>query len=441
VSVLDGCSFYFWKKEKKMVRKSFSLFSLLLVVSMLLAACSGGGAATTAPQAGAATQPAAGGTATKLVFWDYYTSGDGAKAWAELVQACGTEAGVSIERQAVPRNEFISKVLLAAQQKQMPDVLMVDNPDLQEVANTGALAPLTEYGVNLDGLFKNLLEAGSLNGKVYGIAPGINGMALWYNKDMFDKAGVKPPTNWAEVEDAAAKLTKDGVYGIAFSAPATEEGTWQFEPWFWGAGGDLKKVNSPEGVQALQFWTDLVQKGYASKSVVQWSQGDVNDQFLAGKAAMQQNGVWNLNSIEKSGLKFGIVPIPAPKGGAAPGPMGGEVLTIPLTSNAANMNAAGKVVNCLLSDKNMLAWANLNSYIPARESLAQQVAKERPNMAPFVEAAAAERSRPGPPANLGPNYSKVSQPVWNAIQAALTGAKTPQAALDEAQKQAEDAMK
>jgi multiple sugar transport system substrate-binding protein len=266
-------------------------------------------------------------------------------------------------------------------------------------------------------------------------------MALWYNTDMLDKAGVKPPTTWAEVQDAAKKLTGNGVYGIAFSAPATEEGTWQFEPWFWGAGGDLKKLDSPEGIKALQFWTDLVKNGYASKSVVQWSQGDVNDQFLAGKAAMQQNGVWNLGAIEKSGMKFGIVPIPMPGGGAAPGPMGGEVLTVPLTSNTDKMTAAGKLVNCLLSDKNMLAWANQNAYIPGRESVAKQVAKDRPNMAPFVEAAAAERSRPGPPANLGPDYSKVSQPLWNAIQAALSGAKTPEQALKDAQQQAQDAMK
>jgi multiple sugar transport system substrate-binding protein len=421
-----------------MSRKMLSICSVLLAVTMLLSACAP--AATQAPAA-QATQAPASSSGLKLTFWDYYTSGDGAKAWADLVTGCGTEAGVTIERQATPRNEFISKVLLAAQQKQMPDVLVVDNPDLQEVANTGALAPLSDYGVKLDGLYQNLLDAGSLNGKVYGIAPGINGMALWYNKDMFDKAGLKPPTTWAEVMDAAKKLTADGVYGIAFSAAGTEEGTWQFEPWFWGAGADLKKVDSPEAVKALQFWTDLVKNGYASKSVVQWSQGDANDQFLAGKAAMQQNGVWNLNSVEKSGIKFGIVPIPKPDGGAAPGPMGGEVVTIPLTSSADKMNAAGKVVNCLLSDKNMLAWAKLNSYIPARITLAQQVAKDRPNMAPFVEAAAAERSRPGPPANLGPNYSKVSQPVWNAIQAALTGAKTPEQALTEAQQQAESAMK
>jgi multiple sugar transport system substrate-binding protein len=412
-----------------MVRK-LGTFSLLLIVVLTLSAGSGVRAQTPAAAAGAIT----------LTEWDYYTAGDAATVWGNLLTQCATDNNITIERQSVPRNELISKVLLAAQQQQLPDVLMIDNPDLQEVANTGALAQLTDYGVDLTGLYPNLVDAGSLNGKVYGIAPGINGMALFYNVDMFNKANLKPPTTWAEVKDVAGKLTSNGVYGIAFSAVATEEGSWQFEPWFWGAGGDLKKLDSPEGVKALQFWVDLVNSGYASKSVVTWSQGDVNDQFVAGKAAMMQNGVWNLGSLDKAGIKYAVVPIPKPDGGAAPGPMGGEVLTIPLSSNQTNMQAAGKLVNCLLSDKNMLAWASQNAYIPARQVLADQVAKDRPAMKPFVDAAAAERSRPGPPANLGPSYSKVSQPLWNAIQAALTGAKPAQQALTDAQKQAESAM-
>jgi multiple sugar transport system substrate-binding protein len=410
-----------------------SLFSLLLIVVLAFSASRGVSAQSTP----AATQSA---DAIKLTEWDYYTAGDAALVWGNLLNQCGTDNNITIDRQSVPRNELISKVLLAAQQQQLPDVLMIDNPDLQEVANTGALAPLTDYGVDLKGLYPNLIDAGSLNEKVYGIAPGINGMALFYNVDMFNKANLKPPTTWAEVKDAAAKLTGNGVYGIAFSAVATEEGSWQFEPWFWGAGGDLKKLDSPEGVKALQFWVDLVNSGSASKSVVTWSQGDANNQFVAGKAAMQQNGVWNLGSLDKAGIKYGVVPIPKPDGGAAPGPMGGEVLTIPLSTNQSNMQAAGKLVNCLLSDKSMLAWANQNAYIPGRQALAEQVAKDRAAMKPFVDAAAAERSRPGPPANLGPNYSKVSQPLWNAIQAALTGAKTPQQALTDAQKEAESAM-
>jgi len=440
-----------------MNKQLFGLTAVIMAIAMILSACSPAAtpapqaappttapqaaSPTTAPQAAPPTTAPQAPAATTVTEWDYQSSDPQKTQWQNVLDECSKQTGITIDRQAAPRDELIQKVLLAAQQKQLPDVLRIDNPDLQQVADTGALAPLTDYGVDLSGLYQNLVSAGSYQGKVYGIAPGINGMALFYNKDMFDAAGLKPPTTWAEVKDAAAKLTKNGVYGIAFSAPATEEGSWQFEPWFWGAGADLKKLDSPEAVKALQFWTDLVNSGSASKSVVQWSQGDVNDQFMAGKAAMQQNGVWNLSALEKAKINFGVVPIPKPDGGAAPGPMGGEVLTIPNSGDTAKMQAAGKVVNCLLSDKEMLQWATLQAYIPARQSVAAQSVANDPNMKSFVDAAAAELSRTGPPANLGPNYSKVSQPLWTAIQAALSGAMSPADALKAAQQQAESALK
>jgi multiple sugar transport system substrate-binding protein len=414
-------------------------------VALLVAAC--GQSATTsstsgasAPAATTTAAPPSTATATTVTEWDYQSADPQKTQWQKVLDECTASTGITIQRQAIPRDELINKVVLGAQQKQLPNVLRIDNPDLQQIADTGALAPLTDYGVDLTGLYQNLVDAGTYKGKVYGIAPGINGMALFYNKDMFTAAGLQPPTTWAEITADAKALTKSGVYGMAFSAPATEEGSWQFEPWLWGAGGDLSKLDSPEAVKALQFWVDLVKSGSASKSVVQWTQGDVNDQFVAGKAAMQQNGVWNLSALEKSKINFGIVPIPKPDGGAAPGPMGGEVLTIPVNPDAATSAAAGKVVNCLLSDKEMAEWAALQAYIPARQTVAAQAATADPNMASFVEAVAAERSRTGPPANLGPNYSKVSQPLWTAIQAALSGAKSAQDALTAAQQLAAAAV-
>jgi multiple sugar transport system substrate-binding protein len=155
---------------------------------------------------------------------------------------------------------------------------------------------------------------------------------------------------------------------------------------------------------------------------------------MAGVAAIQQNGVWNLGALDESGINYGIVPIPQPQGGAAPGPMGGEVLTIPVTDEDTQA-AAGEVVNCLLEDDSMSQWAALQAYIPSRESVAQQAAEATPNMAAFVEAAGSARSRPGPPANLGPRYGEVSQALWTAVQAALSGASTAQDALTEAQAQ------
>jgi multiple sugar transport system substrate-binding protein len=432
-----------------MKRHLFALGSGIMAVALILSACAP--AATPAPtqappaaQPPAATQPPAAPqptatsapAVTEITEWDYWTDDPVKTSYQTILDECSASTGIAIDRHAIAGNDLLTKVLLGAQQGQLPDVLRLDNPFLQEVAATGALVPLTDYGVDLTGIYPNLLDAGSYNGKVYGIAPGINGLALFYNKDMFEAAGLQPPTTWAEVEVAAAALTKNGVYGIAFSANANEEASWQFEPWFWGAGADLSKLDSPQAVQALQFYTDLVENGYASRSVVQWSQNDVNDQFMAGMAAMQVNGTWNLSALEAAKINFGVVPIPKPDGGAAPGPMGGEVAVIPNSGDAARMEAAGKIVNCLLSDEQMLAWATLQAFIPGRQSLGAQAVANNPNMEAFVDAAAAARSRTGPPANLGPNYNKVSMALMNAIQAALTGLKSPQDALMEAQKQA-----
>jgi multiple sugar transport system substrate-binding protein len=422
------------------------MLGTLAVVVLVIGACAGEtsdttGTSTLSTTATTTTETTMGAVTTiigsgevTVTEWDYFAGDPQNGAWGELLASCAEATGYAIDRQALPRDELIQQVLLGAQQGQLPGILVVDNPDLQQLASTDALVPLTDFGVSTDGLYPAVLDAGTYEDEVYGVAPGINGMALFYNVDLLEEAGVEPPTTWTELSEAAAALTAGDVYGMAFSAPANEEGTWQFLPWFWGAGADLTQLDSPEAVAALEFWVDLVQSGSASQSVVQWGQGDVNDQFMAGVAAIQQNGVWNLGALDESGINYGIVPIPQPQGGAAPGPMGGEVLTIPVTDEDTQA-AAGEVVNCLLEDDSMSQWAALQAYIPSRESVAQQAAEATPNMAAFVEAAGSSRSRPGPPANLGPRYGEVSQALWTAVQAALSGASTAQDALTEAQAQ------
>ena len=75
------------------------------------------------------------------------------------------------------------------------------------------------------------------------------------------------PTTWDELKAAAAKLTQGGRYGVAFSAIASYEGTWQFLPFMWSNGGDETDIASPQVAGALQMWVDLVDSGSASRSV------------------------------------------------------------------------------------------------------------------------------------------------------------------------------
>ncbi len=131
------------------------------------------------------------------------------------------------------------------------------------------------------------------------MAPSVNSIALFYNTDMLQQAGVAVPKTWADLTAAAAKLTNSSHYGLAFSADNDGEGAWQFLPFFWSNGGSFKQLASSQSVAALTFESNFVKSGSTSKSVVSWSQGDVNDQFAAGKAAMEINGPWNIGPLKR----------------------------------------------------------------------------------------------------------------------------------------------
>ncbi|MFJ9378141.1 extracellular solute-binding protein [Streptomyces sp. NPDC101455] len=261
-------------------------------------------------------------------------------------------------------------MLQQASSRTLPDVLMLDNPDLQQVAASGALAPLSDFGLKADGYAKGVVDASTYQGKLYGLRPVTNTLGLFYNKGMLDKAGVKPPTTWAELKSAAKKLTSGKRYGIAFAAPVTYEGTWQFLPFMWSNDGDEKDIATPQVAQALQLWVDLVEDGSASKSVVSWAQADADDQFAAGNAAMMINGPWQFPILDKKSLHYGVVQVPVPKAGGTPVvPLGGETWTVPQTGNAQRQARAAKVVACLNSDKNQLSLAQQRQTVPTKTAL------------------------------------------------------------------------
>jgi multiple sugar transport system substrate-binding protein len=349
-----------------------------------------------------------------------------------MLNTCGQQNGVTIEREAVPGSSLIAKVLQQASSKTLPDVLMLDNPDLQQIAATGALSPIDDYGLSANGYAPGVVSASTYQGKVYGLQPVTNTIGLFYNKDILAQAGVQPPTTWDELKAAAKKLTSGNRYGIAFTATADYEGTWQFLPFMWTAGGDEKDIATPQTAQALQLWVDLVSSGSASKSVVTWGQADVNEQFVAGNAAMMINGPWQFPVLAKNpALHYAVVPIPGPQAGATPvAPLGGETWTIPRTGNKDRQAKAAKIVECLNTDANQLALATNRSTVPTKSALVPQLVAQKPDMAAFSTAVQTARARTG---ELGADWPKAATRIYTAVQNALTGGAAPLAALQQAQ--------
>ncbi len=413
-----------------------------------LVACSSGSSSTetSASSAGSAASSAAagtsGGTATGATYtwWDPYPQHEADSDWAKRVEACGTEAGVKIQRTAYDTSALTNQALLAGQEGTSPDVILLDNPAVSTLADAGILTTMGEFGLDTSSIEPNLLAAGELDGEAYGIPIGANTLALYYNKSVLDAAGVDPATitDWASLSAALEKVTATGKGGITFSAIGTEEGSFQFLPWFWGAGADLKQLDSPQAVAALQQWTDWVNNKQAPNSVISNSQNTSWEEFLTGNFAFAENGTWQVNSAAKADFPTGVIQLPGQNGGVAPTPTGGEFITVPVQEDTSRYDVTKKIVECMTTTDGLVETANTFAYyIPPTKAGQEALLAQKPELKTWVDAVNTAKGRTSD--NLGTDYPKISEALWTAVQSALSGAATPEAALQAAQAQAAQA--
>nr|WP_316767771.1 extracellular solute-binding protein [Streptomyces sasae] len=399
----------------------------LLVVAMAtllpLTACGGGSGSS-------GSSSSAGGTYT---FWDPYPQFDASSDWGKRVTACGTAAGVKLKRTAYDTTDLGNKALLAAQQGNAPDVMLVDNPVVSTLVEAGILNKTSDLGLNTSSIQQNIIGAGTIDGASYGVPIGANTLALYYNKKVLSAAGVDPASvkDWASLTAALKKVKAAGKKGITFSAINTEEGSFQFLPWFWGAGGDLTKLDSAKGVAALSLWKQWVDAGYAPKDVLQNTQTTSWQEFATGDYAFSENGTWQLGNADKAGFPYGVVNIPGQSGGSAPVPTGGEFVTVPVQKDTSRYDFSKKIVGCLTSDSNLLPTDTTLMYVAPTAAVQAEQVKKNQELKPWVAAVAAARGRTS--GGLGTKYPTISQPMWTAVQAALSGSKSPQDALEAAQ--------
>ncbi|WP_405867752.1 extracellular solute-binding protein [Streptomyces sp. NBC_01515] len=395
----------------------------VLAVAGTATACSSGSGST-------GTKAADSGTYT---IWDPYPQFDKSSAWAKLLDACGTKAGVKIKRTAFDTSDLANKALLAAQQDNSADVLIVDNPVVSTLAEAGVLTTTADNKLDTSKVNPNLLAAGQAGGKTYGTPIGANTLALYYNKKVLKQAGVDIATvkDWASLTAALAKVKKAGKKGITFSAIGTEEGTFQFLPWYWGAGAQLTALDSDKAVSALTLWKDWLKDGYAPNSVLNNTQTTSWQEFATGDYAFSENGTWQLANAKKAGFDYGVIPVPAADGGNASAPTGGEFVTIPVQGKTDRYATSQKIVTCLTSTDNLLTTDTTLSYVaPTTEVQGKQVAVNA-ELKPWVDAVKAAKGRTSD--DLGTKYPKISEQLWKAVQSALSGSKSPKDALSAAQ--------
>lgn len=384
------------------------------------------------------TSSAGSGTYT---IWDPYPQFDASSAWAQLLTKCGTDAGVTVKRTAYDTTDLTSKTLLAAQQGNSPDVLVVDNPVVSTLAEAGVLTTTDDTKIDTSAILPNLLGAGQSGGQTYGIPIGANTLALYYNKAVLSAAGVDIASvkDWPSLTAALAKVKAAGKKGITFSAIGTEEGSFQFLPWFWGSGAQLSRLDSTQAVSAVALWTDWLKQGYAPNSVINNTQTTSWQEFATGQYAFAENGTWQLANAKKAGFDYGIIPIPGSTGGTAPAPTGGEFVTVPVQKDTSRYTTSEQLVACLTSTDNLYSTDTTLSYVSPTKAVQDKQVAATPDLKVWVDAVAAAKGRTSD--NLGTKYPKISEQLWTAMQAALSGSKSPQDALSAAQTAAAAATK
>lgn len=344
---------------------------------------------------------------------------------------------IQIDYRIVPFDDLVNESLRAFATGQAPDIVSFDNPDFALFSSRGAMLDITDRVAASDVIdtsvyFEGPLNSVSWDGKLFGLPKYTDTIALFYNKDLFAKAGItEPPKTWSELVDTAAKLTDpaNNVYGITFSARAGEEGTFQYLPWIQMAGGGYDNVNVEGAVEALDDWKAMIDAKSASQDVLSLGQWDSTGTFNSGNAAMAISGPWELNRMSTDAkFDWAVALLPTEtEGGERSSALGG--FNWGIFSSTKHPDEAFKVLEFFVSQDARI-FPEFSS-LPARSDIALPETG-----VPLKDAALKvfqEQLKYAQPRGPHPEWQKISKAIYDAMQAALTGQMSAKDALDQAQ--------
>ncbi|OAM73040.1 ABC transporter substrate-binding protein [Devosia elaeis] len=344
---------------------------------------------------------------------------------------------IVVEYRGIPFDEIVNETLRAFATGNAPDIVSFDNPDFALFSSRGAMLDITDRVANSEIVGKAQYFDGPLNsvtwdGKLYGLPKYTDTIGLFYNKDLFAKAGItEPPSTWTELADAAAKLTDpaNNIYGVTFSARAGEEGTFQFLPIIQMSGGGSNKVNTEGAAAVLDIWKSLIDNGYASRDVLSLGQWDSTGAFNSGNAAMAISGPWEIDRmVEDAKFDWGVALLPTiEEGGQRSSALGG--FNWGIMANTQHPDEAFRLLEYFVDQEDRI-FADFGN-LPARGDIelpVTGVTKKDEALKVFQEQLQYAQPR-GP----HPEWQKISKAIYDAEQQALTGQMSSMDALNQAQ--------
>lgn len=375
----------------------------------------------------------------EVVIWDYFET----DAQKQMMQSLIDEFNASQDEYEashvyVPFADYEKQLTLGIASGELPDLVILDGCGMASFIQLGLFGDISDADINWDEYMEGPMESTMLDGKHYGIPFATNCTALFYNKDLFDAAGIDYPdenTTWDEFHEMAKALTKDGVSGFGNAATNTDEGTFQCLQWLYTAGGSYTDIE--DGVDAYKLMQEMIEDGSWTKECVNWTQSDVNNNFIAGNLAMQQNGPWQIPGIEANApdLNYGVTVLPKKDADSeqATSILGGENMGVVNKDDTSGAEAFLKYYD--QTDVMVDAMKQYGSYPPKTEAAKDSYWTDDPIQKAFLTQI--DTSIPRGPSAAWPSYSSAIQ---TGFQEVMTSAKTPEQAAKDTQA-AVDAVK
>ncbi len=379
-----------------------------------------------APAQEAAEAPAEdSGDAVPITIWYYWETEGHQVALDKVIQDYNASQDTyEVTAKYVPFADFKKQLSIGASADELPDIAILDSPDHASYANMGIFEDITGK-FDVSNYYEGTVNSCTIDGKLYGVPFGVNCLSLYYNVDMLEAAGCEAPTTWDELMDTAKKLTSGDVTGLAFCSLQNEEGTFNFVPWLWSTGATSYDINNENGVRALTYVKDLVDAGVMSKECINWTQGDVMNQFISGNVAMMVNGPWQIPTMQSEAPDLNWKVTLIPKDADYSSALGGENYAV---IAGGNVDGAIDFLTYSTAEEQVKFLMDKFGYISADQTIAEGQFETDSPYQPFVEELKYAMPR-GPHAE----WPSISDAISLAFNKVITGTATPEDAAAEAQ--------
>ena len=417
----------------------FKKVSMLLLAGLMLTSCGsnddGNGNAQTSD----------GKQTVRFAMWDKNQE----KIMKEIADKYMAEhEDVDIQVELGTYKDHFTKLETQSQGDVMPDIFFMNAPNFLKFASNDVLEPLddiiSEKNINMDDFPDALKDMYKYEDHQYGIPKDWDLGALWYNKEIFDEAGVDYPTNewtWDDMVEAARKIKDSNIEGVwPMAAPAdTQTIVYDTIPQAGGYVINEEKTksgyDSPEAIEGVKVWVDLIEEEL-SPNLQTLEDTKPVELFKAGKLAMVIEATWNVPEFMQDDNikdKIDIVQYPYVKERAVT--IHGLSYCMPKSS--ADNEAAKDFLAYLASPEINDLWAESGTVIPANENSLDKWLNSYPdvNLKAFTDQLEYSHIYP---------YSKNTS-VWNAYEAEelkliWSGSKTVEEGLKDLATQMNEAL-